>query len=260
MSDDEIVKKDPWQTLKQLTSARIALGRTGQSLPTHEILQFDLAHALAKDAIHTELDINLLETELLKNNFSVVNVCSQANSKKEYLMNPNLGRLLTFKSESLLLSQSLEANSVVVIFGDGLSATAIHNHALPLLFEFNFLLTENPQFTLAPIVLAKYARVGLSDAIGEKLKCLASIIFIGERPGLSSPDSLGIYFTWHPKIGRKESERNCISNVRQEGLSYKTAAFKTHWLLNAAAKLNASGVILKDESPLNSEYLPPHFK
>ncbi len=259
MSDDEIIKKDPWQSLKQLTSARIALGRTGHSLPTHEILQFGFAHALTKDAIYTELNSKFLEDELMKYHFSVLNVCSQANSKKTYLMNPNLGRNLTQDSESLLAIQTLKPNSVAIIFGDGLSATAIHKHAIPLLLEFNSLLKESLQFSLSPIIIAKYARVGLSDVIGEKLNCIASIIFIGERPGLSSPDSLGIYLTWQPKIGKKDSERNCISNIRQQGLSYKTAAFKTFWLLNAAAKINASGITLKDESPLNADYLSTHL-
>lgn len=259
MKETILLKKDLWNNLKKHTPARIALGRVGQSLPTQEVLNFNLAHAMARDAIYTELNIEDLAFKLKEASFPFLTVSSQVDNKKTYLMNPNLGRKLALNSEELLSKQNIDAGSVVVTFGDGLSASAIHSHALPLLQEFAFLLREYTNFKLAPILLAKYARVALSDEIGEKLKATASIIFIGERPGLSSPDSLGIYLTWNPKLGRKEADRNCISNIRKEGLTYKAAANKAIWLLNAASKLDASGVLLKDESPAYESPFIPEF-
>ncbi|WP_158997914.1 ethanolamine ammonia-lyase subunit EutC [Pigmentibacter ruber] len=249
MTQNIIIKKDSWQHLKNHTPARIALGRVGQSIPTQEILNFGLSHALAKDAIYTELNINFISEQLNEKGVSSLVLKSMAESKKDYLMNPNLGRRLNDKSKKLLQEQPWHENSIALIFADGLSATAVHNHAIPLFLELNFLLKDDSRFNLSPVLLAKHARVALSDEVGEKLNCIASLIFIGERPGLSSPDSLGVYITWNPKIGRLESERNCISNIRHEGLSYKLAAYKIFWILQKAKELNATGVILKDESP-----------
>ena len=249
MAQNMLIKKDSWQHLKNHTPARIAIGRVGQSIPTQEVLNFGLSHALAKDAIYTELDVDSIASKLTEKGYSSVELKSLADSKKDYLMNPNLGRRLNEKSKKLLHGQSMKENSIALIFADGLSATAIHNHAIHLLLELDLYFKEHSIFSLSPILLSRYSRVALGDEIGEKLNCIASLIFIGERPGLSSPDSLGVYITWLPKVGRLESERNCISNIRQEGLSYKLAAYKIFWILQRAKQLNATGVVLKDESP-----------
>lgn len=247
MNKNNIIKKDVWSSFKEHTDARIALGRTGNSIPTYELLKFGMSHALAKDAIYKELEIKNIQQILLENHFKSFIVNSKALNKKEYLMNPNLGRQLSENSLEFLKEKNIDKGNITIIFGDGLSAAAINMNACPLLFELNQAL-KNTTFKLNPIIIAQQARVALSDEIGEALQSQASIIFIGERPGLSSPDSLGIYLTWNPKKGKKESERNCISNVRLQGLSYKEAAFKTAWLLIEAQKINSSGVILKDES------------
>lgn len=245
---DKYVSKDIWSSLRQHTNARIALGRTGTSLPTKELLHFGLSHALAKDAIYKEMEIERIQQELREQHFSSILVHSKAKDKKEYLMNPNLGKQLSDESKELLLQQNTAKGNIAFIFADGLSATAINLNAVPLLFEITnaFIGTD---FKLSPIIIAKHARVALSDEIGESLESKASVMLIGERPGLSSPDSLGVYLTWSPKKGRKDSERNCISNIRPQGLSYEQAAFKIIWLLQEAQKLNRSGISLKDESP-----------
>lgn len=258
------VKKDIWSALKQHTNARIALGRSGNSLPTKELLHFGMSHAQAKDAIYKEMEIEQIQNFLTAGHFSSLIVNSKAKDKKEYLVNPNLGRTLTKESNELLLQQKTKKDNIVIIFADGLSATAINLNAIPLLLEIVKALKET-KFVLSPIIIAKQARVALSDEIGEALKSKASIMLIGERPGLSSPDSLGIYLTWNPKKGRNDSERNCISNVRPQGLSYLEAAFKTIWLLQEAKKLNKSGIHLKDESPnletdINKITILPHSR
>ena len=245
---NHFIKKDVWQPLKQHTDARIALGRTGNSIPTKELLHFGMSHALAKDAIYKELDICNIQNNLKEQHFSSILVQSKAKDKKEFLINPNLGRQLNKESIELLLQSNVEKGNIAIIFADGLSSAAINLNATPLLFEIVNAL-KGSEFNLSPIIIAKHARVALSDEIGETLKSDASIMLIGERPGLSSPDSLGVYLTWNPKKGRNDSERNCISNVRPQGLSYQQAAFKTIWLLKEAKKLNMSGVHLKDESP-----------
>lgn len=248
MNNNSIVKKDVWSSLKQHTDARIALGRTGNALPTHELLKFGMSHALAKDVIYKELEVEKIQNFLSENHFDSYIVNSKATNRKDYLMNPNLGRQLAEDSTNDLKNKNIEKKNITIIFADGLSATAINTNACPLLMEIQTALIPT-SFKLSPIIIAQQARVAISDEIGEVLQSQASIIFIGERPGLSSPDSLGIYLTWNPKKGKKESERNCISNVRTQGLSYKEAAFKTIWLLSEAKKINTSGILLKDESP-----------
>lgn len=245
---NENVKKDIWSHLKKHTNARIALGRTGNSIPTKEQLQFNLSHALAKDAIYKTIEIKYIQNCLLKQNVDSFIINSKAKNKKEYLINPNLGRELNQESNKLLLNIKNCKGKVAIIFADGLSAEAINLNAIPLFFELKKELLKN-NFELTPIFIAQHARVALSDAIGEILNCKVALMFIGERPGLSSPHSLGIYLTWEPKMGRTDAERNCISNIHPQGLSYDQAILKTIWLLNAAKKINKSGILLKDESP-----------
>jgi ethanolamine ammonia-lyase small subunit len=247
------IKKDTWNFLKKQTNARIALGRAGHSIPTQELLNFSMAHALAKDAIYKEMEIEKIQKILKYNCFQSYVVQSNVTHKKEYLMNPILGRQLHKKSFELLHNLNLNKGYVTIIFADGLSANAVNINALPLFIELIDIFKKT-EFKLSPIIIAKNARVALGDEIGEALQSLATIMLIGERPGLSSPNSLGVYLTWNPLKGRNDSERNCISNIHLQGLSYKIAANKIHWLLNGANVLNASGVILKDECPnLNSE-------
>lgn len=242
-----LVSPMPWQDLKQFTAARIALGRAGVSLPTEEILQFGLAHAQARDAVHTPLNLNELSFNLVQQKFRTLHVHTQAQNRSTYLKRPDLGRLLADESKKYLLSEKEKAE-VCIVLADGLSALAVQSQALPLLLELREQLKINWQ-TL-PIVVATQARVALGDAIGDALSAELVIVLIGERPGLSSPDSLGAYITFSPKIGRTDAERNCVSNIRPKGLDFKQAAYKIKWLSESARQMKLSGVALKDESDL----------
>ena len=238
---------DPWQHLKSFTRARIALGRVGSSLPTQEVLDFGMAHATARDAVHLALDIEALTQAVAAQNFAVVHVQSQAQDRPTYLLRPDLGRKLSEASRSHL--QNLRLNTpldLLVVVGDGLSSLAVQRHVEPLLAEMQLCVPEN--WTMNTVVISTQARVALADEIGEHLGAKLVVMLIGERPGLSSPDSLGIYLTYNPKTGLSDADRNCISNVRPEGLSYAAAAKKLMWLAKEATRLKVSGVGLKDES------------
>ena len=252
---------DPWQQLKGFTRARIALGRVGSSLPTSEVLDFGLAHAMARDAVHLPLDIDALEACILSQGFATTRVKSKAPDRATYLLRPDLGRKLDDKSLSDLQNLSKSENpakqeainkshvfDLLIVVGDGLSSLAVARHALPMLAEIrNYLPIE---WKLGPLVIASQARVALADEIGQALKARVVVMLIGERPGLSSPDSLGIYLTYDPKVGLTDADRNCISNVRPEGLQYAAAAKKLLWLAKEASRLKVSGVALKDESDI----------
>lgn len=242
------VISDAWQDWRSHTSARIALGRAGHAQPTGATLAFGLAHALARDAIHTPLDASRLQAELEADGWVVQRVRSQVESRHQYLLRPDLGRRLRAADAERLRAVAGTPWDISVTIGDGLSSTAVQRHALPLLQELRRQL--GGELTLAPLVLAEQARVALADAVGEALRARIAIILLGERPGLSSPDSLGIYLTHGPRVGRHDAERNCISNVRPEGLGYKAAAFKLAWLLRQSLLRGLSGVALKDESDL----------
>lgn len=241
------VVADPWSTLRRYTPARIALGRSGASLPTDELLRFGVAHAQARDAVHLPFDADGVRRELAAFGFETIEVESAAPDRGSYLRRPDLGRCLSERSRGLLDALPRGAPSLVLIVADGLSSRAVHHHAAPLLREARPLL-EEAGFLLRPIVLAHQSRVALGDEIGERLRAQAVAVLIGERPGLSSPDSLGIYLTWNPRVGCVDAQRNCISNVRPEGLLYREAASKLAWLLAAGRKLGATGVALKDRS------------
>lgn len=246
-SNQDGLTQDPWTDWRQHTNARIALGRAGNGLPTAETLRFGLAHALARDAIHTPLDAIALAQALEAEGWATQHLHSQAPDRLTYLRRPDLGRRLRQDHADALRAQNLKADLSITI-GDGLSSTAAQQHALPLLNALRRELAG--AFSLAPIVIAEQARVALADEIGECCGARLAVILIGERPGLSSPDSLGIYLTHAPQVGRHDAERNCISNVRPEGLSYEAAAFKLAWLIRQALRLGLSGVGLKDESDL----------
>lgn len=241
------VLEDPWGHLAGSTAARIALGRCGVSLPTAETLRFALAHAQARDAVHTPLDAAALAVRLGDAGFATLEVASLARDRHQYLQRPDLGRCLD-EASRLLLSQSAPPPcDVLFVVGDGLSSLAIERNALPFLTEVRPFL-EAAGWRIGPVVLARQARVALGDDVGGQLQPQLVVMLIGERPGLSSPDSMGVYLTYGARPGRLDSERNCISNVRPEGLNYAAAAHKLTWLMNRARGLGLSGVGLKDES------------
>jgi ethanolamine ammonia-lyase small subunit len=239
---------DPWSGLRAHTMARIALGRAGASLPTTEWLRFAEAHALARDAVHTALDVPALCAGLQQHGFEPGVVGSAAADRATYLRRPDLGRRLAPASAAQLRPQP---PGLVVVLADGLSARATQAHALPLLRALRSQLKaagEGAGESIAAVVVATQARVALGDEVGELLGARAVLVLIGERPGLSSPDSLGAYLTWAPRRGRSDAERNCVSNIRPEGQPPAQAAARLAWLLGAARRLGGTGVALKDES------------
>lgn len=232
---------DPWAVLRNATRARVALGRAGDGLPTARELEFRLAHAVARDAVHTALDPDAVRAGL--GDRDVLEVRSAAADRAEYLQRPDLGRRLAEGTELPSTGDDLG-----IVLADGLSPRAVHEHAAGLVAA---LLERLDGWSVAPVVLAHQARVGLGDAIGAALGVRAVVVLIGERPGLSSADSLGVYLTWDPRPGRVDSERNCVSNVRPpHGLGYEQAARTVAALLAGARELGASGVALKDEAAL----------
>jgi ethanolamine ammonia-lyase small subunit len=243
----QLITADPWQQLKRFTGARIALGRVGVSLPTKEVLAFGLSHAMARDAVHLPLDTEALGASIEALGFSTLHVHSKAPDRHTYLLRPDLGRSLNEEHRQYL--QSIKPSTRIdflIVVGDGLSSLAIQRHAMPLLSELQKIIPES--WNVGPVVIAKQARVALADDVGVSLGARMVAILIGERPGLSSPDSLGIYLTYEPKIDCSDADRNCISNVRPEGLQYAAAAKKLMWLAKEAKQRQTSGVALKDES------------
>ena len=240
---------DPWADLRRLTPARIAIGRVGASQPTHALLEFGLAHAQARDAVHTPLQAQPLADELTTDGWTVLQVQSRAPDRAHYLRRPDLGRRLSEASAQVLRQSNSNASSgLVFVLADGLSATAVQRHARPMLQAARSALAK-AGFELGPVVIAQQARVALGDEVGQCLNAQAVVVLVGERPGLSSPDSLGIYLTWAPRVGRMDSERNCISNIRPEGLPPLQAATLLARLLAGARRLGATGIGLKDDSP-----------
>ncbi|MGF6442865.1 ethanolamine ammonia-lyase subunit EutC [Paraburkholderia youngii] len=245
MSENDALDKDPWNALRRFTQARIALGRAGNSLPTAPLLAFNLAHAQARDAVHHPLDADALHAQLQEQGFNTLDVHSAAPDREHYLRRPDLGRRLSDESRTTLARLPTQSNDVLFVIGDGLSAFAASKQAVPLLQAIHPKLAD---WTIGPVVVARQARVALGDEIGELLDAKIVVMLIGERPGLSSPDSLGIYITYAPKVGCSDAQRNCISNVRPEGLDYPQAAHKLHYLLTQARTLRLTGVSLKDDS------------
>ncbi len=239
---------DPWARLGELTPARIALGRAGNGLPTRALLAFSLAHARARDAVHAELNVEMVEADIQDSGVFETRVAwSAAPDRITYLSRPDLGRTLSPESRLLLSTGQEQGYDLAFVVADGLSAEAIHAHAAGLLAAMTPWI-ERGGWRVAPVVIATQARVALGDEIGGILGARAVAVLIGERPGLSSPDSLGVYLTFDPRVGRSDAERNCISNIRAEGLGYDEAAFKLAWLIGEALRLRLTGVGLKDES------------
>ncbi|PMS14679.1 ethanolamine ammonia-lyase [Trinickia dabaoshanensis] len=239
------VAPDPWHSLRGFTRARIALGRTGHGLPTEALLAFELSHAKARDAVHHPLDVDALHAALRAEGFATLDAHSAATDRAQYLRRPDLGRRLSRESRAALEQARADPADLTFVVADGLSAFAVAHHALPVLAAVRGKLAG---WRIGPVVLARQGRVALGDEVGEVLGAQIVAVLIGERPGLSSPDSLGIYLTYGPRVGRTDAERNCISNVRPEGLGYAQAAHKLHYLLTQARRLALTGVALKDES------------
>ena len=242
--------------LRALTPARIALNRTGDSITTRHALEFSLAHAQARDAVHSALAVPSLLSALRQRNLATIAVRSAASTRTEYLRRPDLGRTLAPASAALLASQpatdNLQPATLTIILADGLSALATERHALPVLDALLKLLRigePDATWQLTPIVVAERARVALGDEVGAALHADATVILIGERPGLSSPDSLGAYITWAPRPGRTDAERNCVSNIRADGIDYATAAAKIAWYISEGRRLGLTGVAVRESDP-----------
>ncbi|MFZ6778871.1 ethanolamine ammonia-lyase subunit EutC [Undibacterium sp. Ji83W] len=241
------VHANPWQALRQFTQARIALGRAGVSVPTNAQLAFQLDHARARDAVHQALDVDVLAQALQAAGYASLHVNSAAHDRNTYLQRPDLGRRLNEAARQHLGQLSSPASDLAIVIADGLSAPAVAQNALPFMASLLTRLTPD-NWSLAPIVIATQARVAIGDEIASLLNARAVLLLIGERPGLSSPDSMGAYLSWAPQPGLTDAARNCISNIRPDGLSYDTAAYKLHYLLTEARKRGMTGVALKDET------------
>lgn len=247
MDDKPLVRQDPWQALRRHTRARIALGRVGSSLPTREVLDFGLSHAMARDAVHLPLDTDALRQAIESLGHETVEVASRAADRHTYLLRPDLGRRVAPEDVERLRAQARQPGpDLLFVVGDGLSSLAVARQAAPLLAEVQAHWPEG--WRSGPVVIARQSRVALADEVGEALGARMVAMLIGERPGLTSPDSLGVYLTWAPKVGCHDAQRNCISNIRPEGLSYAAAAHKLLWLAREAGRLQLTGVALKDES------------
>ncbi|WP_447798862.1 ethanolamine ammonia-lyase subunit EutC [Pseudomonas moraviensis] len=254
MEKPPVDPQNPWLELRRLTPARIALGRTGTSLPTQAQLDFQFAHAQARDAVHLAFDHAEISSQLSERGRETLLLHSAAPDRDSYLQRPDLGRKLNDESAQTLrdyASQHPGGIDLVLVVADGLSALAVHRHTLPFLTRLEEQMSGDG-WSVAPVVLVEQGRVAIGDEIGQLLGAKMLVMLIGERPGLSSPDSLGLYFTYAPKVGLTDAYRNCISNVRLEGLSYGMAAHRLLYLMREACRRQLSGVNLKDEAQLHT--------
>jgi len=237
---------DPWHALRRHTPARIGLGRSGTSLPTAELLRFASAHAQARDAVHVPLDAALLAARLAADGWACVPARSRADTRDAYLRRPDLGRQLHEASAAQLRAAQAGEVDLAIVVADGLSAVAAQRHAALLLGALRAALSGT--VSMAPVVVATQARVALADEIGALLQARLALIVLGERPGLSSPDSLGAYLTHAPRPGCLDAQRNCVSNIRPDGLAIDAAAQRLAWLVGEALRRRLTGVSLKDDS------------
>jgi len=245
-NDRPAVEHDPWVRLRGLTAARIGLKRTGASLATDPLLDFKLAHARARDAVREPLDETRLIAEITPLGFPVLVVASAVGDRQSYLMRPDLGRCLAPSAETTLAPHASDCD-VAFVIADGLSAGAVQTHAQPVLASVLPVL-QSQGWRMAPLVVARHGRVALGDAIAIALGVDCVAVLIGERPGLTAPDSMGAYLTWRPCSRTTDADRNCISNIRPEGVGYSDAAFKLAHLLRSMRERRLSGVLLKDDS------------
>ncbi len=251
----QTVVTNPWGMLRQFTSARIALGRTGISLPTSPQLEFQLAHARARDAVHHAIDATALQQSITALGLApdCLILDSAAGDRATYLQRPDLGRRLAPESQSRLAALDFHArdprpHDVAFVIADGLSALAIETNAFPFL-QAALARLAPAGLKIAPVTIVRQGRVAVGDEVGAMLGAKLVVVLIGERPGLSSPDSMGLYLTWQPRVGLTDESRNCISNIRPAGLSYEEASYKLHYLVSEALRRELSGVQLKDETP-----------
>lgn len=254
MDKPTVDAQNPWLGLRRLTPARIALGRTGTSMPTSAQLDFQYAHAEARDAVHLPFDHAGLSQQLAERGRDSLLLHSAASDRHSYLQRPDLGRKLSDPSAQKLREYARDnpgGVDLAIVVADGLSALAVHRHTLPFLARMEEQ-THAEGWSLSPVILVEQGRVAVADEIGELLGAKMVVILIGERPGLSSPDSLGLYFTYNPKVGLTDAYRNCISNVRLEGLSYGMAAHRLLYLMREACRRQLSGVNLKDEAQVQT--------
>jgi ethanolamine ammonia-lyase small subunit len=243
-----LMSEDEWQHLISLTPARIALGRAGMSLPTKACLEFSLAHANARDAVMMPLDFSRLSQKLMRLGLSVVQLQTQVINHHMYLQRPDLGRLLHTGSAVDLRQIVMEPVDIAIVVVDGLSSKAIERHAEPFLSLLIPALNDR-HYQLSPLCLVKYGRVAVGDAVSEGCHARLCVVLIGERPGLSTPDSMGIYFTYQARQGiTTDADRNCLSNIHDQGLHYVQALTKLLYLIDESERLKRSGVLLKDES------------
>ena len=255
----QAASSDPWQDLCRYTTARIAQGRSGASLPTKPMLAFQLAHAQARDAVHLPFDASGICAVVGDAQLEMLRVHSAAADRDIYLRRPDWGRRLDAASRQQLPQSPTSAPyDIAFVIADGLSALAVHQHAVPV-FKLARQALLQAGWRIAPLVLAEQARVALGDEIGELLGAKQVAVLIGERPGLSSADSLGIYLTYSPHVGRHDAERNCISNIRPGGLDYEQAAHKLVWLACEAQRRQLTGVALKDESEHHALLVAPQI-
>ncbi|MBK0380808.1 ethanolamine ammonia-lyase subunit EutC [Mucilaginibacter segetis] len=234
--------------LRQFTSARIGIGSSGAAIPTKPALEFKMAHAHARDAVYSRMDTEMLTDELIQFKLPVLALHSKATNREQYLQRPDMGRSLDELSSNRLADQ-ITNNGIVIIIADGLSAAAINKNVLVLLKLLIPRLTD-AGYKLAPICLVEQGRVAIGDEIAAELGASFSVMLIGERPGLSSADSMGAYLTYQPKPGLTDDARNCVSNIRTEGLALPTAADKIFYLIQESLKRKLSGVWLKDNQGL----------
>jgi ethanolamine ammonia-lyase small subunit len=246
------VTPDPWGELRSATTARIALGRAGGSLPTHEWLEFKAAHAAARDAVHNSFDAEGLAAEVTKLGVRTIVLDSSATDRFIYLQRPELGRRLSQDSRRRLetLAEDARGADLAIIVSDGLSALAAHRQAAPVLADLLPRLVADA-WSLAAVVIARFGRVALQDEVGQLLAAPLALMLIGERPGLGSPDSLGAYIVFEPRVGNTDANRNCVSNIRPEGLPPAAAADVIHFLLTEARRRRVSGIALKDQRSLD---------
>ena len=239
---------EPWRELRALTGARIGLPRSGASLSTAPLLDFRLAHARARDAVMAAFDIGRLAAGLADTGLEVVTGESACVDKPTYLMRPDLGRCLSPPTKAALQAHRRgEVHDLVIVVSDGLSARAVDNHAVPLILHLLPLL-RSAGLTLAPLTLLHRGRVAIGDEVAHTLAARCVVMLIGERPGLSAPDSMGAYLTWIPGAQITDADRNCISNIRPAGIGYADAARRLSYLLGAVFARGRSGIAIKDTS------------
>lgn len=246
------MQSDAWQFLQNYTPARIARGRAGHSIPTSELLKFQVDHAQARDAVYSQLNTQQLNKSIIETfDLQILNLKSEINNRSQYLQRPDFGRTLSQTSRENLKNINCSESDICIVITDGLSAEAVNQNAL-LILEILIPKLRAINWKIAPICIVEQGRVAIADEVGFLLKSEIVIILIGERPGLTSPNSMGAYITFHPHVGMTDESRNCVSNIRPEGLNFQMATDKILYLLTEMKTKKLSGVGLKDESDENA--------